>query len=442
MRVLAHGLGGRADLPVPVWLAQYAAALVLIVTFFMLSRFWDVPRLQEPYRGRPLPLGLQRFVDAPAFRLALRLVGLAALVGTILVAAFGTGTSATNPAPTWVFVWFWVGIVPASLLFGPVLRALNPLRLISGWIAWLRGRSDTDDVQPMPGWLGFWPAAAGLLAFTWLELVYRNPDRPVNVLTFILLYCLVQLTAAAVYGQAWYGYGDPFEVYSTLVGRLSPFGRRPEDGRLVLRNPLAGLASVPVAPGIVAVICVLLGSTAFDGLSRTLWWQGLAGQTDGVTYELLGTVGLLGMIALVTGAYLAATRRNPWARRGQQVPVERRFVHSLLPITVGYTVAHYFSLAVFQGQAGYLLASDPLGRGWDLFGTAGQQINYRVVTTAVIAVIQVVAILTGHVVGVFIAHDRALADYTRPRQRLRAQYPLLVVMVTYTLGGIALLLGA
>jgi hypothetical protein len=240
MRLLAHGLGGRADLPVPVWLAQYAAALVLIVTFFMLARFWASPRLQEPYRGRPLPMGLQRLLDAPAFRLALRLIGVAAVLLIIVVAAFGTDSSATNPAPTWLFVWFWVGIVPASLLFGPVLRALNPLRLISGWIAWLRGRSDTDDVQPMPGWLGFWPAAAGLLAFTWLELVYRNPDRPVNVLTFILLYCLVQLTAAAVYGQAWYGYGDPFEVYSTLVGRLSPFGRRPEDGRLVLRNPLAG----------------------------------------------------------------------------------------------------------------------------------------------------------------------------------------------------------
>ena len=140
MRILAHGLGARADLPVPVWLAQYAAAVVLIVTFFMLARFWDVPRLQEPYRGRPLPMGLQRFIDAPAFRLALRLIGLAFLVGTIVVAAFGAETSASNPAPTWLFVWFWVGIVPASLLFGPVLRAFNPLRLISGWITRLRGR--------------------------------------------------------------------------------------------------------------------------------------------------------------------------------------------------------------------------------------------------------------------------------------------------------------
>jgi len=131
MRLLAHGLGGRADLPVPVWLAQYAAALVLIVTFFMLARFWVSPHLQEPYRGRPLPMGLQRFLDAPAFRLALRLIGLAALLAAIAVAALGTDSSATNPAPTWLYVWFWVGIVPLSLLFGPVLRAFNPLRLLT-----------------------------------------------------------------------------------------------------------------------------------------------------------------------------------------------------------------------------------------------------------------------------------------------------------------------
>jgi hypothetical protein len=438
MRLLAHGLGGRADLPVPVWMAQYAAALVLIVTFFMLARFWESPRLQEPYRGRPLPTGLQRLIDAPAFRLVLRLIGLAVLLIAIVVAAFGTASSATNPAPTWLYVWFWVGIVPLSLLFGPVLRAFSPLRLITQGIARLSGRRDPEDFRALPDWLGFWPAAAGLLIFTWLELVYR----PQNVLAFIVLYCLVELAAAAVYGTRWYAHGDPFEVYSTLVGRLSPFGRRPEDGRLVLRNPLAGLASVPVEPGIVAVICVLLGSTAFDGLSRTQWWQGLSSQVTGPAYVLLGTAGLLVMVGLVSGAYLAATRQNPWARRGLKVAVERRFVHSLLPIAVGYTVAHYFSLVVFQGQAGYQLASDPLGRGWDLFGTAGQQINYRLVATTTIAIVQVVAILTGHVLGVFIAHDRAIADYTRSRQRLRAQYPLLVVMVTYTLGGIALLLGA
>ena len=235
------------------------------------------------------------------------------------------------------------------LVASVLARLQEPMRLLSRGVARLSGRRDPDAYRPLPPWLGYWPAAAGLLVFTWLELDWRNPDRPVNVLTFILLYCLVQLAAAAVHGERWYAHGDAFEVYSTLVGRLSPFGRRPTDGRLVLRTPLAGLASVPVEPGVVAVICVLLGSTAFDGLSRTQWWQGLSGQTTGAAYVLLGTAGLLGMVALVSAAYLAAPRQNPWARRGQKVAVERRFVHSLLPIAVGYTVAHYFSLVVFQG---------------------------------------------------------------------------------------------
>ena len=211
----------------------------------------------------------------------------------------------------------------------------------------------------------------------------------------------------------------------------------------MLRNPLAGLAALPLEPGIMAVVCVLLGSTAFDGLSRTLWWQGP--EQAGCRRRLRADRHRRPpRHDRADRHHLPGSRpgQNPWARRGQEVPVERRFVHSLLPIAVGYTVAHYFSLVVFQGQAGYLLASDPLGRGWDLFGTAGSRIDYLVVSTSVIAVVQVVAILSGHVLGVFVAHDRAIADYTRPRQRLRAQYPLLVVMVTYTLGGIALLLGA
>jgi hypothetical protein len=115
-------------------------------------------------------------------------------------------------------------------------------------------------------------------------------------------------------------------------------------------------------------------------------------------------------------------------------------VHSLVPILIGYTIAHYFSLFLFQGQAGYILASDPFDRGWDLFGTADWKINLLLVSTTAIAVVQVCSIVTGHVLGVVVAHDRAVATFPR-RNTLRGQYPLLVTMVFYTLGGIALLLG-
>ena len=115
-------------------------------------------------------------------------------------------------------------------------------------------------------------------------------------------------------------------------------------------------------------------------------------------------------------------------------------MHSLIPILVGYTIAHYFSLLIFQGQNGYILASDPLDSGWNLFGTADWKVNFLLVSTSAIALIQVGAIVGGNVVGVVTAHDRAVAIFPA-RDKVRGQYLLLTTMVFYTLSGIALLVG-
>jgi hypothetical protein len=443
--ILAHGLGGRGDLPVPLWLAQYAAVAALVVSFAMLVAYWREPRLEGAAAdARPLPDALQRFADAPTTRAALRAFGLLLALVTVVVAAFGPNNSAANPAPTWVYVWFWVGLVFASLLLGPVWRLLNPLRTISAGLARLAGDPDQERTRPLPPWVGYWPAAAGLAVFAWLELVYPYRDQPYALLAFFLLYAWAQVVAAFRYGERWYTRGDGFEVYSTLVGHLAPIGRR-ADGRLGLRNPLAGLAALRPEAGLVAVVCVLLGSTAFDGLSRTRWWNDLLLNADVTASTLLGTAGLLGCIGVVAATYTAATRAGEEYRRGGRPAnpndrLVRQFVHSLVPILVGYTVTHYFSLLIFQGQMGYILASDPFGQGWNLFGTADWKMNLLVVSTSAIALVQVGSIVTGHVLGVICAHDRAVALF-KGRDRARGQVPLLVTMVFYTLSGIALLVG-
>jgi hypothetical protein len=449
--ILAHGIGGRSDLPVPLWLAQYGAVAALVISFAVLGMFWRTPRLEGAAGdGRPLPGALQRFADARATRVGLRALGLLMAVATVLVATLGPNNSGANPAPTWVYVWFWVGLVPASLLLGPVWRLLNPLRTISAGLAWLAGDPGHERTRPMPPRLGYWPAAVALVVFAWLELVYPHRDEPYTVLVFLVLYAWVQLVAAFRYGPAWYARGDGFEVYSTLVASLCPIGRR-TDGRLGLRNPLAGLAALRPAPGLLAVICALLGSTAFDGLSRTRFWTDLTLDLDPVASTVVGTVGLLGAIGVVVVTYTAAIRGAERYRRvrpaaapggagNPQVPLSWQFAHSLVPILIGYTVAHYFSLLVFQGQAGYILASDPLQKGWDLFGTADWKMNLLLVSTSAIALIQVGSIVTGHVLGVVAAHDRAVATF-RGRDMLRGQYLLLTTMVFYTLSGIALLVG-
>ncbi|MDP8977240.1 MAG: hypothetical protein M3N17_01395 [Actinomycetota bacterium] len=447
MTVLAHGLGGRSDLPVPLWMALYGGGAAVVVSFVALGALWVTPRLSGATAGRPLPARLQFIVQARRTRVALRTLSLAGLVATVTVGVLGTPSSATNPAPTWLYVWFWVGLVPASLLFGPVWRALNPLRGISALLDRVIQDPSETAVRALPERLGHWPAVASLAVFLWIELVSTRPDSPAVVVVFCVGYTLVHVGAGLVYGRRWFAHGDGFEVYSTLLGHLAPVGRR-ADGRIVLRNPLDGLAALRVDASRMAVVCLLLGSTAFDGLSRTSWWEEVSARfiQSPPLYILLGTAGLAGAVGLVVltfvlGARLAATlgAGTRLGDDGRSLPC--RFAHSLVPIATGYTVAHYFSLLVFEGQKGYILASDPLGTGANLFGTANWAIDYQAVSLSTIAWVQVLAIVVGHVVGVVVTHDRAVGLFA-PGDRTRAQYPLLAVMVFYTCAGIGLLLGA
>ncbi len=327
---------------------------------------------------------------------------------------------------------FWVGLVPASLLLGPVWRTLNPLRLLHRLLSRLTGPPSGG---ALPSRLGYWPAAVVLLVFVWLELVHPDRSTPVLVGIFLVNYAVVQLMAALWFGEQWFARGDGFEVYSTLLGRLAPLGRA-ASGHLVLRNPLRGAATLPEEPGLVAVVVVLVGSTAFDGLSRTTFWLDWPGASNTV---LSGTLGLLGMIGLVALLYLLATEM-PARMLGERGRWSRAFAHSLLPVAVGYAVAHYFSLLVLDRQATWILASNPFGTaGVDLFGTYDGAIDYTVVSSGAIALVQVAAIVAGHIAGVVLAHDRALL--LTPQAADTLQVPLVITMIVLTVGGLGLLFG-
>jgi hypothetical protein len=193
----------------------------------------------------------------------------------------------------------------------------------------------------------------------------------------------------------------------------------------------------PSGRGLAGVVVVLLGSTAFDGLSRTVFWQTGPGAAND---SLSGTVGLLLMIGLVAGLYVLGARLSG-RLAGQPERIQpRRYAGTVVPIALGYTVAHYFSLFLLDGQTAWILASNPFGlAGVDLFGTYGNVVDLTAVSPDVIALVQVGAIVTGHVVGVTLAHERALISARRPRAS--DQLPLVIVMVLFTLGGLGLLFG-
>jgi hypothetical protein len=433
--VLAHGVGSRSDLPIPLDLALYSAGMAVLVSFAALVVLWRRARFTDGQRdGVPVPAAVQAVVDSPTVRRMAQGVALAAAVLVTAVAFIGPPQSSDNLAPYAVYVTLWVGLIPASLLLGPVWRVVNPLRLLHRLLIVPTGTPPRPDMVDR---LGYWPAAVALTAFVWLELVYPERADPRTVGAFLVVYACAQLSASLWFGERWFSRGDAFEVYSALLGRLSPLGRR-DDGRLALRNPLRNAATLREEQGLAAVAIVLVGSTGFDGLSRTTYWTlgpGAANDT------LSGTLGLLFMIGLAAVLYAGAAAANGWLAKQRPVEQPGRYAHSLLPIAAGYGIAHYFSLLLLDGQATWILASNPLGRdGVDLFGTYGNAVDYTIIGTDTIAYVQVGAIVLGHVLGVVLAHDAALR--AKARARATEQLPLVAAMIAFTVGGLALLFSA
>jgi hypothetical protein len=431
--VLAHGVGTRQDLPIPIGLALFGAGAAILLTFSVLLLFWRTARLGGADAGGPLPGAVQRAADAAAFRRTLQGISLLVALFVVAVAFAGPSDTPHNLAPWAFFVTFWVGLVPASLLLGPVWRVINPLRLVHRALRIVVPKARGAERLPT---LGLWPGAVFLAAFLWLELVSPHRSDPAVVGGFLVGYGVVQVGLSLWFGEEWFAAGDGFEVYSWLIARLSPLGRR-DDGRVVLRNPLAGALNTPELPGLAAVVIVLLGSTAFDGLSRTLWWQSGPGLNNS---PMAGTLGMLAMIALVSSLYLAGTYFSG-RMAGQEFAVQpRRYAATVIPIALGYTVAHYFSLFLLDGQTTWILANNPFGSpGVDLFGAYHNVVDLSVVSAGTIAWVQVLAIIVGHVLGVTLAHERALLSARRARAS--DQLPLVLVMVLFTFGGLGLLFG-
>ncbi|WP_392893918.1 hypothetical protein [Streptomyces sp. LN699] len=441
--LLAHGIGSQHDLPISPFYAFAGAFAALFVSFLALGLLWSTSRFRGARSGLALPVRLQRVADAPATRTTLRGLGLTAALALLLHLLLGPDDPARNPAPGAVYVLLWVGLVPASLLLGPVWRLVNPLRTLHRLAVALRRRAPhrplthrplthrplthrplTD--RPLPARLGQWPAAVGLFGFTWLELVSPDPASTTTLLIALGCFVVGQLALAARYGEKWFAAGDPFEAYSDLLARLSPLGRR-TDGRLVLRNPFHGLDATPERPGLVAVVCVLLGSTAYDGYSDNPSWIN-AIQTSPLGRTPTATLGLLGSIALVAALYCVCAAATRLVSGPHPRPLTA-FAHSLVPIALGYLVAHYFSLLVTEGPRTVIMAvgTDNASEPLPPLGPGG------------LAALQVIAVVTGHVLGVIAAHDRSVRLFP-PAKAVAGQLPLLALMITYTIGGLSLLL--
>lgn len=428
----AHGVGSRQDLPLPFGLLLTGAALALVISFLALGLLWKQPRLR-PTDGRLLPPALALALDSPAVRGAFGALSLALTAWTLL-ALIGGKDDANNPVPYVVYVWLWVGLALLSMVFGPIWRVLNPIRWLHRGI--LVAARVSADFSLASYRAGYWPAALGLFAFTWLELIAPDNDTLPVLRVAILGFILISLVLALVFGRDYLDTGDPFEAWSGLFGALSPLGRR-EDRRWVLRTPLHGPNQLASKPGLLATASVMLGGTAYDGFSGETWWYTFV-QSSALPARLWETIALLAICLVVAGSLYAAAALSASLAHVPLRGVATRFAPSLLPIAAGYLVAHYWSLWVFEGVNGLARLSDPLGTGANWLGTAGVKPSYALIEPTMVATIQMVSIVTGHLFGVVLAHERAVTLFPR-RAAVIGQIPLLVLMVFYTVGGLTLL---
>ena len=435
---LAHGLGGPADLPLPPELAIAGAVAALVVSFTILSVAWRKPRYDGTTSGRPAPAGLARFVDSRGFAVAMRTVGIVLFLYVAVASVFGQDLL-TNPVFGIFYVWWWVGLVPASVLFGPVWRAISPVRTINTVVARLTGSDPERGVYTYPERLGYWPAAVGLFAFVWMELVYPYSTELGPVRLWMAVYVAAMLLGGALFGSSFYRRGDPFEVFSTLCAKLSIWGRR--DGVLVIRSPLANLDTTEVGAGLVAVVGVLLGSTAFDSFRESLAWVQFL-QAAELSAYVLNTLALLAFCAGVALILVLGSIATGVDSRTPRWKLPGLFAHSVVPIVVGYFVAHYLNYFLDVGWQTLSLASDPLGTGADLIGTADlAPLTSLASQPALLASIKVGAVVVGHVVAAVAAHDRALTVLP-PRHQITGQLPMLAAMIAFTVGGLYLLFAA
>ena len=429
----AHGLVQRSNLPIPEWLFGWAAAIVLVISFVALAALWPKPRMEAGHSFKALPGGA--LIGSRPVEVLCGAIGVA-LLGVVMLAGYvGSGVALDNFAPTFILITFWVGLVFASAIFGDLFKAFSPWRALGRLLP-------SKGLRPYPEKLGRWPAAIGLLVFTWIELCSGWGEDPALLVSAALGYTILTLAAQVVYGvETWTRYGETFAVYFNLFSRISPFETR--DRVVGVRPPLSGLPQLDPVPGTVALLSVMIGTVTFDGLSQGRLWKDLAiDLTDVVTSlgisiteapRVVSTIGLLLGVALVALFYRAGTAGAHSV--GGDLSAERlrrAFVHSLVPIAMVYVAAHYLTFLLFEGQAIRYLASDPFGQGWDIFGTASAAIDYSLLSQNGAWYAQVGFVVLGHVAALILAHDRALVLYDNPKLAVRSQYWMLAVMVGFT----------
>jgi hypothetical protein len=471
--VQAHGFGERYDLPIPLWLYLAGAGMTVAVSFVMMALFMRKAPVGHNYSRIDVTLWwIGRALAAPAVMLVLRLVGVGLYLLIVCAGLFGAQSPLKNVAPAMVWAIWWVGMAYASALIGNLWAIVNPLDTLFAWAEALyarlrRGRRLALGLH-YPAALGVWPAAALFLVFLWMEIVWEHSDEPAGLAAAMLAYSALTWLGMLLYGrEEWLRRGEIFSLVFGLLSRFAPTeirveekpGDAGENGKapkvfyrkgpvppfvrvsVHLRPYAVGLLTrEPVDASHVVLVVLILAAMSFDGFIETPAWAAVVAAFEAPA--AVKTQGLIAAPLIFLAVYLAVCRLTVWSGRspgGGPAPspstsrVAGLYVLTLVPIAIAYFIAHYLSFLVMAAQYLIPLVSDPLGLGWDLFGTTTHFIRPGIIGARLVWYVSVAAIVIGHIAAVYLAHVTALRDIGDKQAALRSQYPMLVLMVGYTM---------
>lgn len=472
----AHGFGERYDLPVPLWLYLIGAGAAVACSFVIIGVFLrGTPGLHGYPRFNLLRWRGIRFLAHPVTLFFVKLASALLFALLVLAGVLGDQNPSHNLAPTLVWVIWWVGLAYVSALLGNIWALLNPWKTLFGWAESLYARLDPEGqlsfALPCPPWLGVWPGVTLFGAFAWVELVFPGSAEPWNLSMLVLAYSVVTWAGMLLFGRrVWLRTGECFSLAFGFLSRFSPTEIRVRDAAVCDACPvrcrdragqcldcyecfeLAGtdqrewnlrpfavglLAQEDIQISQMAFVALLLSTVTFDGLTATPAWAAIANSLYAVFPSALaiGTLGLVTFPLLFMAVYLFVASLMATAS-GRRHPVEtlaRTFVYSLVPIALAYHLAHYLSFLLIQGQFIIPLISDPFGYGWNILGTADFKVNIAIVNAKFAWITAVTAIVVGHIIAVYLAHVIALRAFGDRRPAQRSQYPMLALMVGYTM---------
>lgn len=433
----AHSLTGRYESPLPLWAYLAGAALAVGLSFAIVLLREGVPTDAMPVSALP-----ERMRRVPRWlAVGLRALGLIAWLWIMAQGIVGSTNSDSDVSSLFVWTYGWVVLPILCALIGPVWDLLDPFVTLHDLGASLLRRLGIRSwaKAAYPERLDVWPAVIGFFVFVWLELVlqFARGGRPLALIVFA--YTAFTLVMMAQFGRdAWRRRGETFTVWFDTVGRLAPLAWvEGETRRLVRRRPFgSGLIDASWTRARVALVAVATGAILFDGISQTQIWFEAVG-TPGVA---IATVQLALFLGLVTAAALAVARVVGLAAMGA----------GLVPIALGYLLAHYITSVLLDSQRIVTALSDPFQLGWNLLGTTGYEPDDSWLPGAAAWGLQLLAVVGGHVLGAWFGHRAAVIEAAqaatpgpkrhsaadRAAEAIRAtrlrQVPLAVLMVCLT----------